>query len=76
MIRGDQSAACQPDWADASREGRHQFLEQADGDPCMSTGKTFTRRTLDGGIEVTVPPLLAKEVPCQHAGVLKLTNVQ
>jgi alpha-L-fucosidase len=42
----------------------------------LGTGKTFTWTTVDGGIEVTVPPLLAKDVPCQHAWVLKLTNVQ
>ena len=33
-------------------------------------------KTVASGIEVTVPPLLASEVPCQHAWVLKLADVQ
>ncbi len=42
----------------------------------LGTGRTFTWQKVDGGIEVFVPPLLAKEVPCQHAWALKLTNAQ
>jgi alpha-L-fucosidase len=42
----------------------------------LGTGKTFAWQKVDGGVEVSVPPLLAKEVPCQYAWVLKLTNVR
>ncbi|MHB8970906.1 MAG: alpha-L-fucosidase [Pirellulaceae bacterium] len=39
-------------------------------------GEDFSWQTVEGGIEVTAPPLLAKDVPCQYVWVLKLTNVQ
>jgi alpha-L-fucosidase len=42
----------------------------------LGTNKTFPWRQVDGGLEVTVPPLLAKEVPCEHAWTLKLTDVR
>jgi alpha-L-fucosidase len=42
----------------------------------LGTGKTFSWRKTGEGIEVIVPPLLAREVPCQHAWVLKLADVQ
>jgi alpha-L-fucosidase len=42
----------------------------------LGTGKTFSWHKTGEGIEVIVPPLLAREVPCQHAWVLKLADVQ
>ena len=42
----------------------------------MGSGKMFQWRKAEDGIEVIVPPLLAKEVPCESAWVFKLANVK
>jgi alpha-L-fucosidase len=42
----------------------------------LGTGQTFPWDEAKDGLRITVPPLLAKEVPCEHAWVFKITDVK
>ena len=42
----------------------------------LGTNKTFRWEKTKDGMKITVPPLLAKELPCDHAWVFKLTGVK
>jgi len=42
----------------------------------LGTDKTFRWEKVQDGMRITVPPLLAKEVPCEHAWVFKLTGLK
>jgi len=42
----------------------------------LGSKKMFRWEKVREGIRITVPPLLAKEVPCEHAWVFKVMNVK
>ncbi len=42
----------------------------------LGTNKTFRWEKTREGMKIIVPPFLAKEVPCEHAWVFKLTGVK
>jgi len=42
----------------------------------LGTKKMFRWEKVREGMRIIVPPLLAKEIPCEHAWVFKLTNVK
>jgi len=42
----------------------------------LGSKKTFRWEKVREGMRITVPPLLAKEVPCEHVWAFKLSNVK